>query len=145
MLFASTSQFSIGAAPWAVSAASRSENLVGVGPLPSQRVQAPGYFNRDAAWTRGLSEDRYCLDKISDCLSRFGISRKRRLELDDKVTGDTRPAAIIEARSHDDLTNTRDRPCFKRGIRGSVQAQTIDNRKASNATQTSGKPASFCS
>ena len=48
-------------------------NLVGARPLPSQRVEAPGYFNRDAAWTRGLFEDRYCLDKISDCLSRFGI------------------------------------------------------------------------
>ena len=28
-------------------------NLVGVCPLPSQRVETPGYFNRDAAWTEG--------------------------------------------------------------------------------------------
>ena len=40
-------------------------NLVGVCLLPSRRVQAPGDFNRDAAWTRGVSEDRYCLDRIS--------------------------------------------------------------------------------
>jgi hypothetical protein len=78
-------------------------NLVlGVCLLRSQRVQAPGDFNRDAAWTRGVSEDRYCLDKISDCLSRFGISGidslgQSNLKLDDEVTGDTRPGAIIEA------------------------------------------------
>jgi hypothetical protein len=51
------------------------------------------------------------------------------LKLDDEVTGDTRPGAIIDARSHDDLTNTRDRPAFSRAFRGSVQAEIIDNRE----------------
>ena len=32
------------------------------------------------------------------------------------MTGDTRPGAIIEAHSHDDLTNTRDRPAFSRAF-----------------------------
>jgi len=148
MLFP-TSQFSIGAAPQAVSAQSRSgfrqkrgESRLGVCPLRSQRVQAPGDFNRDAAWTRGVSEDRYCLDKISDCLSRFGIPGidsvgQSALKLDDEVTGDTRPGAIIEARSHDDLTNTRDRPAFSRAFRGFVQAEIIDDREGK---QRQGKP-----
>jgi hypothetical protein len=112
----------------------RCEPRLGVCELRSQRVQAPGDFNRDAAWTRGVSEDRYCLDKISDCLSRFGISGigslgQSALKLEDEVTGDTRPGAIIEARSHDDLANTRDRPAFSRAFRGSVQAEIIDNRE----------------
>jgi hypothetical protein len=34
-----------------------------------------------------------------------------------------------KARSHDDLTNTRDRPAFSRAFRGSVQAEIIDNRE----------------
>jgi len=142
-------QFSIGAAPQAVSAQAApasdksAVNHVGVCLLRKQRVQAPGDFNRDAAWTQGVSEDRYCLDKISDCLSRFGISGidslgKSALKLDDELTGDTRPGAIIEARSHDDLTN------FSRAFRGSVQAEIIDNREGK---QRQRKPVSapFCS
>jgi hypothetical protein len=40
-------------------------------------------------------------------------------------------------RSHDDLTNARDRPAFSRAFRGSVQAEIIDNRegKQRHATQ----------
>jgi len=66
------------------------------------------------------------------------------LKLDDEVTGDTRPGAIIEALSHDDLTNTRARPAFSRAFRGSVQAEIIDNREGKQR-QRKPVPASFCS
>ena len=92
------------------------------------------------AWTRGISEDRYGLDKIFDCLSRFGISGidslgQSALKLDDEVTGDSRPGAIIEARSQDDLTNTRGRPAFSRAFRGSVKAEIIVKASNANANQ----------
>jgi hypothetical protein len=66
------------------------------------------------------------------------------LKLDDEVTGDTRADAIIEARSHDALTNTRDRPAFSRAFRGSVQVEIIDNREGKQR-QRKPVPASFCS
>jgi len=51
-----------------------STNLVGIRLLPEQRVQAPGNFNCDAPWAGRASEDRYRLYKLTNCLSRFGIS-----------------------------------------------------------------------
>jgi hypothetical protein len=51
-----------------------STNLVGIRLLPEQRVQAPGNFNCDAPWAGRVSEDRYRLYKLTNCLSRFGIS-----------------------------------------------------------------------
>jgi len=45
------------------------------------------------------------------------------------VTGDNRPGAIVEARSYDDLRNTRARPASSRALCDSVQAEIIDNRE----------------
>ncbi len=45
------------------------------------------------------------------------------------MTGDNRPGAIVEARSYDDLRNTRARPASSRALCDSVQAEIIDNRE----------------
>ena len=39
-----------------------------------QGVQPPSYFDRDTVWTRRVSENRHCIDKVSDGFSGVRIS-----------------------------------------------------------------------
>ena len=51
-----------------------SPNLVRVRIFAEQGVQPPSYFDHDSAWARRVSENRHCLDKVSDGFSGVRIS-----------------------------------------------------------------------